>query len=412
MSGSEDPQAQLDEIHAALVRDGYYVHPALEGSFTPGQLGEITAALRAAEQPTYVVAYPFADNDAFGGNGADLLARLHATHPDPGVYLTTTTRLTRGDYSSIDLEGRQYDVPGEEDGDVDFTTLGTVGLEDLPDLGSAFLRALELLAADPAEVDRAFDEALEQSRADDTTSSTTQPSGGSPDDGGPDPTGLVVAGVVLAVLAAAAGAALTRRRRDRHAARPGRSTYALPASAMERIRVAHDRRLTAQAEDELLRLGTAVDEGEIEETDDRASWQAALDHYDGARRLLERPRTEDGGGRVLDVVGALVLARRGHEALSAARHGRRWTPTTTCFLNPLHGTATATRSIDARGGLDAPLCAACRKDLQAGRAPDVLDVEVDGDARHYFETDVEPWASTGYGALGGDLVAALHRGAS
>ena len=85
VSGSDHrAAAQLDEIHEALVRDGYYVDPSREDSFTPGQLGEITAALRAAEQPTYVVAYPFADNDAFGGNGADLLARLHAEHPDPG----------------------------------------------------------------------------------------------------------------------------------------------------------------------------------------------------------------------------------------------------------------------------------------------------------------------------------------
>ena len=39
-----------------------------------------------------------------------------------------------------------------------------------------------------------------------------------------------------------------------------------------------------------------------------------------------------------------------------------------------------------------------------------LDVVVDGRPEHYFETDREPWASTGFGALEPDLVRRLHRG--
>ena len=45
----------------------------------------------------------------------------------------------------------------------------------------------------------------------------------------------------------------------------------------------------------------------------------------------------------------------------------------------------------------------------AGRRPDVLDVVVRGTPHHYFETDREPWASTGFGALEPDLVTRLHR---
>ena len=40
---------------------------------------------------------------------------------------------------------------------------------------------------------------------------------------------------------------------------------------------------------------------------------------------------------------------------------------------------------------------------------DILDVVRDGTPVHYFETDAEPWASTGYGALEPDLVERLHR---
>ncbi len=33
----------------------------------------------------------------------------------------------------------------------------------------------------------------------------------------------------------------------------------------------------------------------------------------------------------------------------------------------------------------------------------MLDLDADGEPRHYFELDVEPWSSTGYGALDPDL---------
>ena len=54
------------------------------------------------------------------------------------------------------------------------------------------------------------------------------------------------------------------------------------------------------------------------------------------------------------------------------------------------------------------MCATCRKDLAAGRRPDILDVVRDGVPVHYFATDAEPWASTGYGALEPDLLTALR----
>ncbi len=48
-------------------------------------------------------------------------------------------------------------------------------------------------------------------------------------------------------------------------------------------------------------------------------------------------------------------------------------------------------------------CRACRADVRAGRAADVLR---DGGGRPYFEAD-SPWATTGYGAWGDPMRAVL-----
>jgi hypothetical protein len=108
-------------------------------------------------------------------------------------------------------------------------------------------------------------------------------------------------------------------------------------------------------------------------------------------------------------VGAIVLAERGDAALTALA-GREFEPTTPCFLDPLHGEATTEGSIEVDGDrIAVPLCKACRAELRRKRRPDILDVVRDGKPVHYFETDDEPWASTGYGALSPDLVERLHR---
>lgn len=45
---------------------------------------------------------------------------------------------------------------------------------------------------------------------------------------------------------------------------------------------------------------------------------------------------------------------------------------------------------------------------EEGPGPDILDVARRGKPVHYFETDSEPWASTGYGSLEGDLIKKLQ----
>ncbi|WP_235735474.1 hypothetical protein [Nocardioides alcanivorans] len=110
------------------------------------------------------------------------------------------------------------------------------------------------------------------------------------------------------------------------------------------------------------------------------------------------------------MVGALVLTQRGEHALVAARAGRAWEPIRTCFLNPLHGRADRERQVEWQGRtLDVPMCTACRTALQKKKVPDILDVVRRGEPRHYFETGVEPWSSSGYGSLEPDLLKLLSR---
>lgn len=196
-----------------------------------------------------------------------------------------------------------------------------------------------------------------------------------------------------------------RRRRGRPArgtaVGANRPTFRLPAGVVGRVRSAEARRTARSADAEVLALGEDVDAADMDARADQA-WQQVLDHYSAARSLL------DGSNHPADVVGALVLARRGQRALDAARRHATFTPDVPCYLNPLHPPGSHQVEIgagDAR--VEVPACPGCRRDLQAGRDPDVLDVSVAQGAVPYYESGREPWASTGYGALDTDLVGRL-----
>lgn len=386
----------FDTIHAALQNTGVYIHPKLEQQFTDDQVAQIRANIEAHDEPVYVVAWPLQDGDQFSGSTADLLTRLHDAHPEPGVYLATTTRLT-ADTIGIDLEGRQWDV-ASGDGDIEpYQLLSTVGFSDPESLGAAFVQATDLLNLPPEQVSDEYDEAYAAQREEHPST------GGSQDDGfGPgDVTGLLIAALVVGALVVILRQVLTRRR-DKGARE---KAHVLPPSAMARIRQAHDRRLEAQARGDVLALGEAIDAAEITETADSTAWQAALDHYDASRRILRDVEDPD----VLDVVGSIVLSDNGQRALEAAQRGRGFTAPTRCFLNPLHGATSDHRAVQHAGhSVQVPLCGACRDALAEGAPPDILDVERQGQPVHYFDSDSEPWASTGFGSLDPDLLRQLR----
>lgn len=395
-AGADDVEAVLDAIHDDLADDGIYVAPSLAGSLTPEELEAIADNVAANPIPTFVVLYPFDNGDPFAGKPQDLLTRLHAEYPVDGQYYSTDQFLQYGG-DGVSLDGRSYGVPGG-DGEIYNDALTVVSYERPATVGEAVERLTDLLLLPPDEVAEIAEQA--------STAASDSYDGDGDGSDGIGATGLTVA-LVVAVVVGAAGWARLRRRRPKVPA----GTFALPPSAMDRIREAHDQRLEREARDELLALGEAVEATSIQPRHDSAAWQAALDHYDAARRALtlgEDPEDPE----ILDVVGSLVLARRGRAALARAVRGRAWAPVAGCFLNPLHGDATGTARVTSTSERQlpesVPVCGRCRSALGSGKVPDVLDVVDRGRPRHYFDTDAEPWASTGYGSLTLDLVAAVQ----
>jgi hypothetical protein len=185
--------------------------------------------------------------------------------------------------------------------------------------------------------------------------------------------------------------------------------FVLPTTVLRTVRAAEDRRLRGLAEREVLALGEAVGAAEQSQVSSATLqvWQDALDHYAAARTVLDQSTSP------ADVVGALVLARRGEEARAAAAAGAGadWVAPRVCWFNPLHGTDV--REVvwsDDQRRVRAPACARCAGAVEEGHEPDaVLDFVVGDRTVHYYRTDLGVWSETGYGALDGDLLGALRR---
>lgn len=378
----------LLKIHRELAKDGVFVHPSLRGLVSAAAEDDLEQEVAQADHPTYVVVWPLRDHDAYGGKASDLLTRLHDKYPQPGIYLSTTTRLEPTTYSSVDVDGRQWGIPGQSDGALSVWAIEmVVDQEDHQDIPSAMNRAIELLDMSPDEVAKLNEELLAEN-------SSARGGEASDEDSSWLPAGLTT--VLVAVLTVFIVWRVMVSFRKKPAS--------LPKSAVQQIRAARARELLVRARDTSQALGEELDSTEIGSADNPDAWQAALDHYAAARRLLEH----EGPGE-LDVVGALVLAGRGREALTCARAGKAWQPTPDCYLNPLHGPADKGRRIAWQGRtLEVPVCGECRSALRKKQVPDIFDVIHNGKPVHYFETDVEPWASTGYGSLEPDLVRRLH----
>ncbi|GAW50798.1 MULTISPECIES: hypothetical protein [unclassified Nocardioides] len=382
----------IQQIQQALDQTGVYVDPTLRAAVGAHDLAAMKADVAASPTPTYVVVYPYVNGDQFGGDPAELLTQLHDASGKDGLYLSVRDV----DYTPVYLESRAWGSVGDGRAATD-----VAAYHHPDDAGAALAEATHLTATGTAQ--QAADQMYDERFGDDTTSSTgSAPAAadGSGDDGGGGGSGVTVG--VLIGLALAIGVVVVGWRVRRRT----RRTYSLPASVVEHVREAHDRQLEDRAQEEVLALGEAIDAAEMSPGDTADAWQAALDHYDGAGRVLRRG---DDRPDVLDVVGALVLARRERRALDAALGHRAFEPEPVCYLNPLHTGGTTVGTVESGGRqVEVPLCRACRADLRAGRAPDVLDVMRRGRPVHYFDTDAEPWASTGYGALRSDLVPRLQ----
>ncbi|CAM3495072.1 hypothetical protein NODU109028_19500 [Nocardioides dubius] len=383
----------FDTIHAELDEDHVYVHPAMRKHLSAAEEETLSQELTALPEPTYVVLFPYEYDDRFGGKPGDLLTLLHQAHPEPGLYLSNSVAVIPDSYSSVRVEGRQWDIEGERNGEMDYYVTSLVRAAEPQTVQAALSETVELLGLPPEEFNelyRAHEDAEEATRE--------ERYGDDDYDDGTSPVligSLIVAGLVVGAVALR----VLRSKRAKSAA------LSLPPSAMARVRAANERTLRARAQSETLALGEALDAYEIGSGDNRGSWQQALDHYQAARRL-----TDEQDAPLLDVVGAIVLAGRGSTALDRALAGKAWAPKPGCFLNPLHGHGNTGRPVLLAGRSTAvPLCERCRRDLERGNVPEILDVLDDDKPQHYFDTHLEPWASTGFGSLEPDLLAAMRR---
>ncbi|WP_181312618.1 hypothetical protein [Nocardioides campestrisoli] len=407
-------ETAIDEVVADLLETGAHVDPAADGWIPPEQLASITATAREAEIPVHVVLVPPEGGGIRAGD--DLLVRVHDAGAPDGLYVgvnnvyeaaareSDSGYATLPDGSTLSLAVQQWgEVAGRSEITGEVETL--LAWSEAPAaLGDGLQRVVEGLADDSFEAEV---EAARQARDDHLDARAAERAGegtsleswipfADDETGVGDYLGVLLLGAALLV-------AVSRFRRRQPAPR----TFVLPESVLDRVRAAGDAELVRRARRDVLALGEAIDGLEMSGSGSPA-WAAALDHYEAAGRVLPADLPDDAADP-LDAAGAVVLATRGLEALAAAERGAEFTPSTPCFLNPLHGEAAVDRTLEHDGRtVEAPVCTTCRRDLEAGRRPDVLDVVVRGTPRHYFETDREPWASTGFGALEPDLVRRLH----
>lgn len=374
----------IAEIEQALAEDGVWVDPGFARAFDVSEADEarlVDAVARITEADVQVVLVEVPlDDDRFTG-----FSSLSAWLQDDLGGDATWIGVDRYDGQLVvDAYGAQPDP----------TDVGNVAVREESDVVDQVVRATELLQSGEATalwesipLDERYPDA-EDAEADG---------------------GLGILTALLLAAGAAAGAAVavalvSRRRRGR--AGRGRG-FTLPTTVLHTVRAAEDRRLRARAEAEVLALGEAIGR---DEPDGGApaleAWQQALDHYAAARSILAQ------ASRPADVVGALVLARRGESARAAADRDSRtpWQPPLPCWFNPLHeGPTSEVTWREGARAVDVPACGACAGAVGAGREPeDVLDV-IEGDRTvHYFHLDLGAWTRTGYGALDPDLLAALR----
>ncbi|MDQ1104416.1 hypothetical protein QE364_000509 [Nocardioides zeae] len=408
------------EIAAALETSPVYRAPGTEAWLSDAAAADLAATITENDLGLFVVLeVPPASTS---NHGADLLTLVKQARDRAGVD-------SAGLYVGVDYVGPRDEDPHDpytetaelrlafqQWGDVSPQLSSEYGADDLEFPAELFLSyghgggdgtpfelaaGLQELADRLAEGDAATirdDGSDGLNRANETNASSTSSAPGAAGEGD-GPSLPLVGGVVAALVVVAVVVAASRRRGSRR-------TFALPDSVLSRVREAEADELRRRARSAVVVLGERIDGAKLGPRDDAETWQSALDHYEAAGRLVPDDGSEPD---VLDAVGAIVLADRGEQALAATRRRKGLVFTTPCFLNPLHGTGRRQDTVThGRFRVDAPVCDRCHADLKAGRRPDILDVVEHGRAEHYFETNREPWASTGYGALQPDLLTLIR----
>lgn len=373
----------IAKIEKALHHGGLYVDPSMQKQVPPAVQVKIKAAIAQQDVPIYVVVIQNSIEDPnYHGDSSNLLGTIHADLGGQGTYFASNTN-----YSDIRIDSTSFGTPDA------FEAAYLAPKQHPGDLGAQLLWAVQNYQK--PSLDAAYEKATTSYRA------TAE----HPDHGGGFPSAVGWGGGIIAVLVIVAVVAKKRRRTTVPALSVARTTnrpFTLPASVLTTITQARDRDREESAGAEVLALGEAIGSATMNSSSADA-WQAALDQYDLARRIMQRQHSP------ADTVGALVLTRRGRSALAAAQAGKAWTPEPSCYFNPLHDPGASTVTWKGERGMAAvPACASCAKAIKVGTEPeDVLDFADHHGRKHYFDLDLGIWSQTGYGSLDVDLVTRL-----
>lgn len=384
---------RFTEIAEALETDPLYVDASLSTAMPPERAEALRAQLRGAPGPLFVVLAATPEGDLTDGDPGQLLALVHDRSGRDGVYVAV------GPYGELTI--REYGVITDAF-DAAQVAMGPTGeISEIPVLLERFVETYL-----SGEARQRYDAMSEQRRAD--------------EDGG-DGSGLAVAAVVFGVMGLSAAVIavvwlVAARRGELRLGGRSRNTpgdrLRVPARVLESVRDARLLEVREEARSEVLALGERLDDLELDPKAppwSRVELQEALDAYDAAGRTFDRA---DG---LADLVGALVLAEMGLSRVDRATARREPHPMPRpCYFNPLHGAAVRrTRwspSSTNPTSVEVYTCRDCGTATTQGRTPDLLRLQVDGRDTPYFDSGIEPWASTGYGSLRPDLVTAVLTG--
>lgn len=390
----------VDELVRALQREPVLVHETLGGGDTAGALDRISRLVSELPFEAYVAVIETPDDvDAGNDAGPFLATALSRRIGEPGLYIVDTPNSVMGvrivgtgwDETLFSLQS-STDSKAVEAASGSYLLTPTVDVEAV--LHTALAAPPQSEGLDYEDVslpDTVVDDLAERER---DLQPYERPSRSDLDEP-PEPwstgkrwmVGVAVGAGLLAVLlqSLVGWPGWRRKRGDRPSARPSTRTVAAGRPAppdIETLRAEAGTQLTALAET----LPTAP----------------AGDRHDRAALAREVAEPLLGSDDVLDVMGALVLARAGRRELAIARR-RATAPYDVCFFDPRH--ATATQVAEWRFGdsaVEVPVCRACRKAVSTGREPETLKVRRHGRLQPYYEGD-SVWAQTGFGSLAADL---------
>ena len=370
-----------EQIAEALEADPFWIDPAVADRLNPALMEKAKMTAEGVDFPVYVIAVDAPSVDR------DLLKQITTAHGGEGAFVMIngtdglTTEATFTDSAQRSEVIDQYSNGADE---WNFSTPSTTKLNIL--LG---------YYADPQE----------RTEAQAGTGQEVPGSEVVEDSGSGSFAPLFLGGAILVLALVIAGVWLAKSlRRSRQDA-----AYRLPSRLLDRVDSLQRDSLRDSISADTTALAESIDR--LHTTDlpaaDADRVERALDAYQIARRIVD-----DTSSSRIDLAGAMVLiCQAGREIAEAQRGSRRRRgrtgslPESLCTVNPLHGEAQTTSRVDADGqSIRVPVCRMCEDDLAAGRG---LQWIFDGD-RPYVETS-SIWSRTLFGAIGGDLVTALHR---